>query len=123
MNRLVFLLVLLATVLSAAPSTRLTIQVTSQSGKPVDRADVIVRFMGSRSMIKLGKRTPTRWELRTNQQGIAKIPPIPQGKILVQVTARNYQTFGETFEVEEDEKTIEVKLNPPQAQYSAHEKK
>jgi len=33
----------------------------------------------------------------------------------------SYQTFGATFEVTEPEKTIEIKLNPPQAQYSSQE--
>jgi hypothetical protein len=49
-----------------------------------------------------------------------KIPPIPQGKILIQVIAKNYQTFGQTFDIDETEKTIDVRLNPPQSQYSAH---
>jgi hypothetical protein len=52
--------------------------------------------------------------------GIAKIPPIPQGKILIQVNAKGYQTYGKTHEVEEEEKTVEVRLNPPQPQFSAH---
>jgi hypothetical protein len=58
--------------------------------------------------------------MRTNQEGIAKVPEIPQGTILIQVIATGYQTFGQTFEVNELEKTIEVKLNSPQEQYSAH---
>jgi len=37
------------------------------------------------------------------------------------VIAKGYQTFGQTFEVMEEEKTIEVQLNPPQPQYSAHQ--
>jgi hypothetical protein len=37
------------------------------------------------------------------------------------VIAKGFQTFGEIFEVDEEEKTIEVKLNPPQAQYSSHQ--
>ena len=45
----------------------------------------------------------------------------PQGKIKVQVIAKGYQTYGEVFEVNEAEKTIEVKLNPPQQPYSAHQ--
>ena len=53
--------------------------------------------------------------------GEARIPSIPQGKILVQVIAKGYQTFGHTFDISEDEKTLEVTLNPPQQQYSAHE--
>lgn len=103
------------------PMSRLKIQVKTLGDKPVDRASVIVRFVEGRSVVKLGKQIKTHWELKTNQEGVAKIPPIPQGKVLVQVIAKNYQTFGQTFEVDEEEKTITVKLNPPQAQYSAHQ--
>lgn len=105
---------------AAPPMTRLRIEVVSPGGKPVDRASVIVRFVEGFSVIKM-KKIKTNWELRTNQDGVARIPPIPQGKILVQVIAKGYQTFGQTFPVNEEEKTIEVKLNPPQSQYSAHE--
>jgi hypothetical protein len=101
--------------------TKLQIEVKNLDGKPVDRASVIVRFVQGRSKVKLGKKITTRWELRTNQMGMARIPPIPQGKILVQVIAKGYQTYGVTHEVDEEEKTIEVKLNPPQGQYSAHQ--
>ena len=52
--------------------------------------------------------------------GIAKLPSIPQGKILIQIIAKNYQTFGQNFDVDEENKTIEIKLNPPQAQYTVH---
>ncbi len=100
--------------------TKLQIEVKTFAGRPIDRATVVVRFVEGRSVAKFGKKIRTHWELRTNQEGVAKIPPIPQGKILIQVIAKGYQTFGNTFEVEEEEKTIEVKLNPPQPQYSAH---
>ena len=100
--------------------TKLQIEVKSHAGKPVDRASVVVRFLQARSVVKLGKKTRTHWELRTSQEGIARIPPIPQGKILVQVIAKGYQTFGQTFEIDEEEKTVEVKLNAPQQQYSSH---
>jgi hypothetical protein len=36
------------------------------------------------------------------------------------VIAKGYQTFGETIEINEDEKTVEIQLKPPQPQYSAH---
>lgn len=103
------------------PMTKLRVEVKNLDGKPVDRASVIVRFVEGRSVAKLGKKIRTSWELRTNQEGVASIPPIPQGKILIQVIAKRHQTFGDTFEVEEEEKTIEVRLKPPQAQYSAHQ--
>jgi len=101
--------------------TRLRIEVKDLNGKPVDRASVRVHFVEGRSAVKLGKKTSRNWEMRTNQEGVANIPSLPQGKILIQVMAKGYQTFGNTFDVAEEEHTIEVKLNPPQAQYSAHE--
>ena len=113
-------LLLTASALNAAPMTTLTIEVKSVAGKPVDNASVIVKFIKGHSVVKLGKGIRHEWELRTNQEGVVKIPPIPQGQILVQVIAKNYQTFGQTFEVDDDRKTLTVRLNPPQAQYSAH---
>ncbi len=103
------------------PMTRLRVEVKNLSDKPIERASVVVRFVEGRSIAKFGKNVITRWEMRTNQEGVARIPTIPQGKILIQVIAKGYQTFGKTFDVNEEEKTIEVKLNPPQPPYSAHQ--
>jgi hypothetical protein len=108
-------------VFAETPMTRLKVEVLSLDDKPVDRAAVVVRFVEGRSVVKLGKRVITRWELRTNQDGVAKIPQMPQGKIRVQVIAKGYQTFGQDFDISEEEKTLVLKLNPPQPQYSAHE--
>jgi hypothetical protein len=103
-----------------ADMTTLTISVKSPSGKPVENASVIVKFVKGHSVTKLGKKIRKEWELRTNQEGLAKIPPIPQGTILVQIIAKDYQTFGQNFEVDEEQKTLDITLNPPQPQYSAH---
>lgn len=103
------------------PMTKLSLHVTNDSDRPVDRASVVVRFIEGRNYLKLGKHILTTYELRTNQEGEATIPPIPQGKIRVQIIAKGYQTFGQVYDVDEEAKTIEIKLNPPQKQYSAHE--
>ena len=115
------LIVIVVSVLAAAEMTTLTVEVKTPSGNPVDRASVIVKFVHGRAKMKLGKKILKTWETRTNQEGLAKIPPIPQGSIQVQVIAKGYQTFGKVFEVDEEQKTIEVKLNPPQDQYSSHQ--
>ena len=120
MHRLLLLTALIVPLLCAAPMTTLTIQVKDKAGKPVDNANVIVKFVKGHSVFKLGKSIRKEWEMRTNQEGSVKIPPIPQGQILIQVIAKNYQTFGETFDVDDESKTIDVTLNPPQPQYSAH---
>jgi len=117
---LAILFVAACPLLADPPMTKLRSEVRSPGDKPIDRASVIVRFVEGRSVAKFGKKVRTHWELRTNQEGVASIPPIPQGKILIQVIAKGYQTFGEMVEVNEEEKTIPIRLNSPQPQYSAH---
>jgi 5-hydroxyisourate hydrolase-like protein (transthyretin family) len=100
--------------------TKLNVHVTTPGGKPIEHADVVVKFVSGHSAILLGKAIRTSWEMRTNQEGVAKVPEVPQGKILIQVIASGYQTFGQTYDVNQLEKTIEIKVNSPQEQYSAH---
>lgn len=107
--------------LADPPMTALRIEVKTLKDKPVERASVILDFLEGRSIAKLGRKVRTHWETRTNQEGVAKLPPVPQGKIRVQVIAKGYQTAGQVYEITEEEKTIEIKLNPPQSQYSVHQ--
>ena len=100
--------------------TKLNVVVTTPGGKPIEHADVVVKFVSGHSAILLGKAIHTSWEMRTNQEGLAKVPEVPQGTILIQVIATGYQTFGQTYEIYQLEKTIDIKLNSPQEQYSAH---
>jgi len=125
MTRLFFSLVLLAAalpVLADPPMTKIRVEVRKATNdKPVERASVIVRFVEGRSVVKLGKKIMTTYQMRTNQDGVASMPAIPQGKIQIQVIAKGFQTFGQIVQIEEEEKTVEVKLNDPQPQYSVHQ--
>jgi hypothetical protein len=109
-----------ATVSAAVEMTTISITVTNSYDKPVDNAAVILDFLGSHQAAKLGKRKRVHWEVHTDQHGVARFPPVPQGTLQLQVVAKSYQTFGDKYDVDTDEKTIEVKLQPPQGQYSAH---
>ena len=120
--RITLLIVFVASMPAQTAVTKLTVHVVNDSDKPVDRASVIVKFVQGRDYIKLGKKIRDTNELRTNQEGEASLPEIPQGKILVQIIAKGYQTYGKTLDINEPEYTVEIKLNPPQKQYSAHEK-
>ena len=106
-----------ALLLSAAEPTKLTVHVVSAlNGKPIDRASVIVRFKEGLG-VNL-KKIQTSWETKTNQDGDVTLPTMPQGKVMIQIIATNYQTFGDIFTTDKPEQTIEIKLNAPQAQYS-----
>lgn len=119
-RRSAILLLTPATLLLAASEsdTTVSVAVTGPSGKPVPNATVIIDFLGSHQVTKLGRRHRTHWEAKTNEQGVAKFPPVPQGKLQVQVVAEHLQTFGDHFNVDTPEKTIPVKLSKPQSQYS-----
>jgi uncharacterized GH25 family protein len=105
--------------IAAAPQTAVSVTVKDKFDKPVDNAAVILDFLGSHQITKLGRRRQTHWEVHTNQEGLAHFPPIPQGTIQLQVVAKNHQTFGKKFDIDTEQKTIDVKLNPPQEQYTA----
>jgi uncharacterized GH25 family protein len=120
--RLVIVAVVASLSLIAAGSekTSITVNVKDQHDKPLDNATVILDFLGSRQIHKLGRRRQTHWEVHTNQEGLAHFPPVPQGTIQLQVVAKNHQTFGKKFDIDKDQRAIDVKLNPPQEQYTAN---
>ncbi len=103
-------------------STRLTVQVNSvDTGKPIDRASVIIRFRHGLNPVKM-KKIITSWETKTNQMGSVTVPAIPMGEVTIQIIAQHYQTFGDVFELTMPEQTVAIKLNSPQAQYSEDSK-
>jgi hypothetical protein len=111
-------LILFALTLSAGSGTRLTVQVNAiDTGKPIDRASVIVKFRHGLNPVKM-KKIITNWETKTSQMGSVTIPEIPMGEVTIQVIAQHYQTFGDVFQLTMPEQTVAIKLNPPQAQYS-----
>jgi uncharacterized GH25 family protein len=120
--RLVIVAILASLPLIAAgpEKTSIIVNVKDQHDKPLDNATVILDFLGSRQIHKLGRRRQTHWEVHTNQQGLAHFPPVPRGTIQLQVVAKNHQTFGKKFDIDTDQKAIDVKLNSPQEQYTAN---
>jgi hypothetical protein len=130
-NRVTFIVILPLLLWSAGafasstppPMTRISVVVKTQGGHAIVGAGVKVHWNANKkhAAVRFGKAVNTTFELRTNQEGEAKIPAIPQGNILIQVMAKGYQTFGRTFDIDDEQKTVEVTLNPPQQQYTAHD--
>ena len=95
---------------AADSKATLSVEVTNQYEKPVDNATVILDFLGSHDVARLGRRKPVHWEVHTNQQGKAHFPPVPFGTVRVQVITAKYQTYGEKVELDSDEKKLAVQL-------------
>ena len=106
--------------LAKSPETVIKVVITNQFDKPVPNAEVMLDFLGSREITKIGKRKRIHWEVRTNQEGRAHFPPVPEGTVQLQVNSKTYQTFGEKIDVSGEEKLVEITLERPQKQYSAH---
>ena len=117
--RLVLLLAFCLPSFADSDFTRVTVVVTDERGKPIDRANVRLVFKQGRRKLTM-KKIRRSWELKTSQEGTAKLPGIPKGDIMIQVTAKNHQSFGDTFTIEEDEKEVAITLKAPQAPYSVH---
>ena len=105
----------------ADESTKLEVRVTNERGRPIENASVVIKFTGSLKA-KPNPKFRKEWDVKSNQEGVVKLPGIQKGPILIQIRADNYQTFGQVFEVQEDERVITIPLKPPQPQYSAHDK-
>jgi hypothetical protein len=91
--------------------TRLKIQVTDPNGKAVGNASVYVRYYTSGGLLRHEKLEEL--DLKTNQDGSVKVPEIPQGKILIQVIAKGWHTYGKWYEIQQSEQSVPIKLEPP----------
>jgi hypothetical protein len=97
---------------SDSGTVKLRIEVVGGAdGKPIANASVYVRFNESGGFLHKDKLAELNF--KTNQDGSAKVPEIPQGKILIQVIAKGWHTYGKWYDVDTDEQTIQVKLEPP----------
>jgi hypothetical protein len=97
---------------SEPPKTRLKIEITDPNDKPVGNASVYIRFNQPGGTFHKDKLAELN--LKTNEDGSVKVPGIPQGKILIQVIAKGWRTYGKWYDINKDEDTVEIKLeNPP----------
>jgi len=93
---------------AADGTTRLRIIVTNALDKPVGNASVYVRFNQTGGFLRKDKLAELSF--KTNEDGTVKTPALPQGKILIQVIAKGWHTFGKWYEIEKDQDTIAIKL-------------
>jgi hypothetical protein len=86
-------------------TTRLRIELTGgDANKPVADASVYLRFP---------KDKKVELDLKTNLEGVARSPEIPQGQILIQIVAPGWKTYGEYHDLTGTEQTIQIHLVKP----------
>jgi hypothetical protein len=81
---------------------------------PVDSASVYVRYNEAHK-IKADKLV--EMNVKTNMEGKVRVPLVPKGKILIQVIAPNWKTFGRWFDLTDDEQVFKIHLDKPPKWY------
>jgi hypothetical protein len=94
---------------------RITIEVTGgEKSVPVENASVYVKFIEEHSL-KKDKRL--EMNVKTSRDGIAHVPNAPMGRVLVQVVAEGWKTYGRWLDITDPKQTIKVHLEKPPKWY------
>jgi len=104
---------------SSAPKTlqtnRVRIEVVGgDNDTPVENASVYLKYVEER---KLRKDKKIELNVKTNREGVAHVPDAPMGKVLIQVIAEGWKTYGKWVEITEPRQIIKVKLEKPPRWY------
>jgi hypothetical protein len=95
--------------------TRITIEVTGgEKSVPVENASVYVKFIEEHSLKKDKK---LEMNVKTSRDGIAHVPNAPMGRVLVQVVAEGWKTYGHWLDITDPKQTIKVHLEKPPKWY------
>jgi hypothetical protein len=97
------------------PVSRVTIEVSGgEKDGPVENASVYLKYVEER---KLKKDKKVELNVKTNREGTAHIPEAPTGRVLIQVVADGWKTYGRWYDITEAKQTIKVHLEKPPRWY------
>jgi hypothetical protein len=99
----------------AVATKRLTIEVTGgEKNVSVENASVYLKFSEGRTF-----RKDRKYELnvKTNRDGSAHIPDPPLGKVLIQIVADGWKTYGKYYELTDPGAVIKIHLERPPKWY------
>ena len=98
-----------------APIPRMTIEVTGgDTSQPVENASVYIKYVEERTF-----RKDKKYELnvKTNREGVTHVPDSPLGKVMIQVIAQGWKTYGRWYEITEPRQTVQIHLERPPKWY------
>ncbi|MCL6567098.1 MAG: hypothetical protein K6U09_11835 [Acidobacteriia bacterium] len=81
---------------------------------PVDNASVYLRFPRDSKSVR---SKLLELNLKTNAQGVTRYEIAPRGKVLIQVIAPGWKTFGRWYTLEKEKETIRIQLEEPPRWY------
>lgn len=96
-------------------ANRITIEVSGGDKEvPVENASVYLKYVEERKLFKDKKK---ELNVKTNREGVAHIPDAPMGKVLIQIVAEGWKTYGRWVDITESKQVIKVHLDRPPKWY------
>jgi hypothetical protein len=95
----------------AQATVKLKIVVTGNNDKAVQNASVYVRYKLPDGLFHKDKMAEL--DLKTASDGSVRVPAVPQGKVLIQVIAPGWHTYGKWYDFDQAEDSVEIKLDRP----------
>jgi hypothetical protein len=100
---------------SPAPVKRLTIEVSGgEKNVPVENASVYLKYAEEK---KLRKDKKYALNVKTNRDGAAHVPDPPLGKVLIQIVADGWKTYGQYYDLSDAGIVIKIHLDRPPKWY------
>lgn len=95
--------------------TRITIEVTGgEKETPVENASVYVKYIEEH---KIKRDKKLELNVKTNRDGVAHVPDAPMGRVLIQVLAEGWKSYGRWFDITDPKQTIKIHLERPPKWY------
>lgn len=95
--------------------SRITIEVMGgEKETPVENASIYVKYIEER---KLAKDKKLELNVKTNRDGIAHVPNAPLGRVLIQVIAEGWKTYGRWYDITDTKQTFKIRLQRPPKWY------
>ena len=85
---------------------KLQIEVVDDSNEKVDGG--LVELTSREDGLRFSKKE------RTNKEGIARFSQVPQGALRIQMVVRQFDTFGQDYNLADDNQTIRITLKRKQ---------
>jgi hypothetical protein len=96
------------------PLSRITIEVTGgDKNLPVENASVYVKYVEEH----LVKDKKLELNVKTNATGVAHVPGAPAGRVLIQVIAEGWKTYGHWYDITDINQQFKIHLERPPKWY------
>lgn len=96
-------------------NSRITIEVSGgEKNVAVENASVYVKYVEEHKVLKDKK---LELNVKTGHEGVAHVPNAPPGRVLIQVVADGWKSFGRWYDITDPNQTFKIHLDRPPKWY------